>query len=130
MTREIRHVLMIEDCQIAQKVGKFVFGKLDCVLDIANSGQAGIEMAQNNHYSLLVVDVGLPDMSGIETIERLLKTNAKYKQQPIIALTAHNDEDYRKNCLSAGFTSYFCKPLTLDAAKEMISAQPSAKDSL
>lgn len=114
-------VLMIEDCQIAQKVAKYLFNQLDCTLDLASSGVDGITLAETHDYNLLIVDVGLPDMSGIEAIEHLLASKSKYRQTPIIALTAHDDDGYKKNCLSAGFTSYYCKPLTRASACEMIA---------
>lgn len=120
MIKQVPSVLMIEDCQIAQKVARFVFGKLNCHLDLASSGNAGIQLAKSKQYHLLIVDVGLPDMSGIEAIEYLLASKSDYKETPIIALTAHDDDGYKENCLSAGFTSYYCKPLTYSSASEMI----------
>ena len=120
MNTHATQVLMIEDCQIAQKVARFLFGKFECKLDLASSGNAGIALAQSNHYHLLIVDVGLPDMSGIEAIEHLLAVQSDYRDTPIIALTAHDDDGYKESCLSAGFTSYYRKPLTHDSACEML----------
>lgn len=117
-----KRVLLIEDCQVAQKVARFLFEKLDCELDLAGSGAEGISLAGENSYSLVIVDVGLPDISGIEAVEKLLTQHSEYRNEvPIVALTAHNDDEYKRSCLATGFTSYFCKPLTMDSAKQMIS---------
>ena len=117
-----KRILLIEDCQVAQKVARFLFEKLECKLDLASSGAEGLSLAGEHSYSLVIVDVGLPDISGIETVEQLLKEHREYRDEvPIVALTAHNDDDYKKSCLATGFTSYYCKPLTMDSAKQMIS---------
>lgn len=118
------NILLIEDCPIAQKVAKMVFTRLNCSIDTANNGMNGIQMAMANQYDYLIVDVGLPDISGMETIKRLLSETDNYTNQvPIIALTAHNDAEYRDHCTQHGFTSYYCKPLTLETAKTILATK-------
>lgn len=115
------NILLIEDCPVATKVAKMVFQKLKCKIDTAKSGEEGIQMALCKNYDYLIVDVGLPDISGMETVKNLFLQTDVYKNKvPIIALTAHNDAEYRSNCSEFGFTSYYCKPLTIDSAKTML----------
>ncbi|MEC8882502.1 MAG: response regulator [Pseudomonadota bacterium] len=125
MNDQLRNILLIEDCPVAQKVAKIVFSKLNCKLDTATSGHDGIKMALCKRYDCLIVDVGLPDISGMETVQQLLsQTDAYQGKVPIIALTAHNDTEYRNHCTEFGFTSYYCKPLTVDTAKTMLEIKP------
>lgn len=124
-----RNVLLVEDCLIAQKVAKMVFNRLDCNLDLATCGLDAISLARQNKYGLMIVDVGLPDMSGIDTIKSILSQNSEYtRSTTIVALTAHNDEEYRQNCINIGFTSYYCKPLTKDIALKMLSTAGENND--
>lgn len=121
MNEHSRNILLIEDCPVAQKVAKIIFSKLNCKLDTATSGLDGIKMALCKRYDCLIVDVGLPDISGMETVKKLLAQTDVYEGRvPIIALTAHNDTEYRNNCSEFGFTSYYCKPLTVDTARTML----------
>ena len=76
-----KRILLIEDCQVAQKVARFLFEKLECKLIFMSSGAEGISLAGEHSYSLVIVDVvGLPDISGIETVEQLLGEHREYRR--------------------------------------------------
>lgn len=118
-----KNILLVEDCMIAQKVAKMVFNRLNCNVDLATCGLEAIGLARKNEYQLMIVDVGLPDMSGIDTIRSIISQNSEcINSTTIVALTAHNDDEYRQNCINTGFSSYYCKPLTKDIALQMLES--------
>ena len=75
---------------------------------MASSGARAVTVAQTFHPDAAVIDVSLGDMSGVELARRLRAA----ADQPVllIALTAHESDDLRRECLAAGFDDYLVKP--------------------
>jgi CheY-like chemotaxis protein len=114
-------VLVVEDILIAQKIAKLTLLGLGCTVHIAETGMKGLQMAEQNRYQLILMDLGLPDISGIE-LTRLIRNSKKINYHvPIIALTATIHEDDRQLCLEAGMDDFIVKPLTSDKEQTIIS---------
>ncbi len=102
-------ILLIEDDEkIAQNIRQF-FRKHGEKIDIANDGETGLYMAQNNNYDVLIVDWMLPKLSGIE----LLKQLKKEKNTPALILTAKTDLDDKLEGLSVA-DDYLTKPFKFE----------------
>lgn len=97
--------------------------KLNQNVDIAQDGKEAIQMANNNHYDLVLMDMQMPNVDGLEaTREIRLKLGHKSKL-PIIALTANISEESRQKCLEAGMNGFLTKPIKLDTLKTLIHQQ-------
>ncbi|KTD56214.1 PAS domain-containing hybrid sensor histidine kinase/response regulator [Legionella shakespearei] len=116
-------VLIVEDNLIAQSVAKSILNKLNCRADIADTGKKAVELCRTNHYDLIFMDIGLPDIDGYEVTHMIRVQELDTKiHTPIVALTAHGEEDDKTRCINAGMNAVLIKPLTAKACDEILDA--------
>lgn len=101
----MKRILYIEDNLNDQRLVKKVLCSHGYDLLIAEDGEAGIKTAETSALDLILVDVQLPDLDGLDTARRLRALEGK-DQTPIIALTAYAEKYQRETYLQAGFTDY------------------------
>ncbi len=123
------NVLLIEDTEIARKVALLVFAPLNCEIDIAINGREAINKIKNKKYDLVLLDIGLPDISGLEVAKqvRLFEADHSRLPVPIIALTAHIPQSSIQQCLNAGIQQVIKKPLSMNRAKALFENWISEK---
>ncbi|MGH7770818.1 MAG: response regulator [Candidatus Binatia bacterium] len=85
----------------------------------AETGSEAIEIAKAQEPNLIIMDLGLPGMNGIETTVKL-KENTKTARIPVVAYTAWDLERYKKTAEKAGFEGYLTKPASLQVLKQTI----------
>ena len=78
----------------------------------AGTGMAGWRIAQECNPRVILMDIGLPDISGLEVIKKLKKDEA-LKPIPVLAVTIHSTESDRKDFLEAGCDGYIPKPISV-----------------
>lgn len=86
----------------------------------ADNGKAGLDMARTSVPDLIVLDVMLPKMDGYQ-VARLLKFDAKYKNIPIVMLTARTQKDDKQTGISVGADAYITKPFKAEELLEMMT---------
>lgn len=112
-------ILIVEDVKIAQKVAILRLTELGCDVDAVETGAQALERIQTQQYDLIFMDLGLEDMEGFAVAEKIREIE-KHRHVPIIALTAHDNPDIRKECLSKGIDDFLIKPLTLEGGKRVL----------
>lgn len=122
-SKQKSYILLIEDEPLAAKIVEKMLLNLSCDISIAKDGRTAIELFQRNHYDLIFVDIGLPDIDGYEVTKRirLLELN-KEMHVPIIALTAHVDEENKQHCINVGMNAVLSKPLDKNKARDILNA--------
>ncbi|MBL7479551.1 response regulator [Legionella bononiensis] len=122
-TQQHHQVLVVEDNLIAQIVANSILSKLNCSIDIAETGKTALEYWKSHHYDLIFMDIGLPDMDGYE-VTHLIRVHelSKKTHTPIIALTAHAGDENKKRCIDAGMNAVLTKPLTAVNCADIIDA--------
>ncbi len=116
-------ILVVEDQHIASVVVKSMLFNLDCQIDVAPDGKTAVQLAQENNYDLIFMDIGLPDMNGYEVTKRIrLNELQNGRHVPIIALTAHVDEENKERCLEIGMNAVISKPLEKEKAEDLLNA--------
>jgi two-component system, OmpR family, aerobic respiration control sensor histidine kinase ArcB len=116
-------ILVVEDQAIAAKMVQQILSQLQCQVDIAVNGMSALERIREEDYDLILMDMGLPDLDGIEVTRRIrLEQWKRNPSIPIIGLTAHIDAESKRRCLAAGMDAVFAKPLNLEVASELLSA--------
>lgn len=117
------HILVVEDYPIAQNMMEAILTILGYKVDIAGSGQEAVERFQQHTYDFIFMDIGLPDFDGHEATRRIraLEKKTQILHVPIVALTAHLDQECRNNALASGMDDFLNKPLTKVKAAEVIA---------
>lgn len=123
-----KKILVVEDNKLAAKFSvKLLKESFDTnySVDIAESGEIALEKVNENNYCFILLDIGLPGISGLDVIREIknLKDTDK-KNIPIFCLTAHSGKELEINCMSSGAYDVYTKPLTLkniDSIKNSIS---------
>ncbi|MGO9257952.1 MAG: ATP-binding protein [Bryobacteraceae bacterium] len=119
-------VLVAEDNAVNQKVVLMLLERLGVKADLAKDGSQAIAAAVGNRYDLVLMDVQMPEVDGLEAT-REIRSRLPLDRQPVIfGLTAHATTEYRDICLDAGMNGYLTKPLDRDKLRDLI-ADLSAK---
>ncbi len=109
------NVLVAEDNIINQKLIRHILEKYKLRVDLANNGLEAFEKRRNNEYDLLLMDIHMPVMDGIEATHKILdyEEAEKVPHIPIIALTANALMNDREKFLSEGLDEYISKPIEI-----------------
>jgi len=103
-------ILLTEDIALNQKVALHMLAAYSYQADIANNGEEAIEALKREHYDLVLMDVQMPVMDGLEAT-RQIRLDPHIDQPHIVAMTAHAMQGDREECLSAGMDDYIRKPI-------------------
>nr|WP_315206605.1 response regulator [uncultured Albidiferax sp.] len=105
-----RHILLAEDNEINQLVATEMLYEAGLAVDVADDGQAAVDMAQQRRYDLVLMDMQMPRMDGVEAA-RILRGVPALHDLPIIALTANAMQSDRDRCTAAGMVDFVSKPI-------------------
>jgi signal transduction histidine kinase len=103
-------ILLVEDDPINQEVAKVLLIEAGLSVDIAADGQQAVDMVTANRYDLVLMDIQMPVMDGIEATQIIRKMPDR-RELPILALTANIFEEYRHKCTQAGMSDFIAKPV-------------------
>ncbi|TAH27470.1 MAG: response regulator [Cytophagales bacterium] len=107
-------ILIAEDNPINQKLATTVLSKMGYTADVANNGLEALKALENKKYDLILMDVLMPEMDGMEATAKI-KSMEEFKNTPIIvAMTANALEGDKEKCLLAGMDDYMSKPFKMD----------------
>lgn len=113
------NVLLVEDIELNVIVARSVLEKLGNSVDVAMTGKAALEMFVPGEYDLVLLDIQLPDMTGLDISRQLKQRFAADELPPLVALTANvlkNKNEY----LDAGMDDVLSKPLSVPALTAII----------
>jgi two-component system NarL family response regulator len=104
------NILIVEDHELTRFGLKTTFENVDFVNTLyeADSAETALEIFNNNPIDVVIMDLGLPNMNGIDATKKIRQTNKDVK---IIILTSHNDEKEVINSLKAGANAYCSKEI-------------------
>jgi two-component system, OmpR family, aerobic respiration control sensor histidine kinase ArcB len=114
-------LLVVEDIPIARKMVQIILTQLGYQFDMAENGAEAIRLFKENHYDFVFMDLGLPDINGIEVTKELRKLEEGGNSVPIVALTAHHTEKDKERGLAVGMQEFLLKPLTKEIAQSTIN---------
>jgi len=114
-------ILLAEDNTVNQKVGLLMLSRLGYTADLAKNGKLAVKAAVEKPYDLVLMDIQMPDMNGIDAA-KLVREKLGQQVPVIIALTAEALEGDKERFLSLGFDGYLSKPLQAPALRETLRA--------
>ena len=103
-------VLLAEDNPINREVARELLIAVDLVVDVASNGEEAVRLAEQHDYDLVLMDMQMPVMDGLEAARRLRATD-RHARTPILAMTANAFGDDRQACLDAGMDDHLAKPV-------------------
>ena len=105
-----RHILLVEDEPINREIAAAMLDNVSLTASVAENGAKAVELANSNAYDLILMDMQMPIMNGLEATRRI-RANSVNMGTPIIAMTANAFVDDKANCLAAGMDDFLAKPV-------------------
>ena len=115
--RERLKILLVEDNLLNQRVVTFSLKKYDHEVTIANNGLEAVEKFGENKFDVILMDIMMPVMDGLEATVKIREAEKKYgieKRTPIIALTANTMDNDKEKCMSYGMDEFLAKPFDIE----------------
>jgi CheY-like chemotaxis protein len=113
-----KKVLVVEDNLINQELLSEILERLEYSVDVADNGKIAVDKVQTETYDLILMDLQMPEMDGIEATQHIRE---KFREVPIIAITASLLHSDHNKCSEAGMNGYLTKPYTFDQVKEILN---------
>ncbi|HKD02772.1 MAG TPA: response regulator [Terriglobales bacterium] len=115
-------VLLAEDNPVNQTLAIRILERLGHKVQVVTTGKEAIGLAQAEEFDLILMDVQMPEMDGLEATTAIRAAEAGTgKHVPIVAMTAHAMKGDREKCLSAGMDGYLSKPIRIAELKQALS---------
>ena len=115
-----KKILLVEDSPLPQRIVKSILENLHCEVVIVETGEDGVAFCMENHFDLVLMDIGLPGIDGIMAAQLIREQESPGCHVPLVALTAHDDPDMKARTLQAGMDDYRVKPFTSSIAREIL----------
>lgn len=103
-------ILVVEDNPVSQRVLRAVLAKGDYKMECCSDGASALAAAARRRYRLVLMDLFMPGMDGLETLERLRQIPG-YESTPVLALTAEVNAQLRQECKQRGMAAFLTKPV-------------------
>ena len=113
-------VLLVEDFEDTRLFMRLELEDQGFIVFEAENGQVAVETAIRENPDVILMDLTLPLMDGFAAT-KLIRQNQRLQNIPIIAVTAHQEEDFRSDAKASGFDAYVTKPIDVNWLKELIA---------
>ena len=105
----MKKILMVDDHHHTHRLAKMALAKLDVEILNVLDGEAGLISARLENPDLIILDLTMPERTGLEVLNHLRATE-ELKHVPVLVLTAQDDEDEIRRVREAGATEFMAKP--------------------
>ena len=113
-------VLLVEDVEDTRLFMRIELEEQGFIVLEAENGQVAVDTAAREKPDVILMDLTLPLMDGF-TATKLIRQNDALKNIPIIAITAHKEDDFRADAKASGFDAYVTKPIDVNWLKGLIA---------
>jgi CheY-like chemotaxis protein len=120
-SRSLR-ILLAEDNLVNQRVAMTILGKMGHRITLATNGLEALEQWRQSDFDLILMDVQMPEMTGLQATMQIRREEAIGTHVPIVAMTASAMSEDRDRCLAAGMDDFVSKPVSSKVIEQMITA--------
>jgi CheY-like chemotaxis protein len=113
-------ILVAEDNLVNQRVASLILGRFGYRPDIVGNGSEALAAVQRQSYDLVLMDVQMPEMDGLEATRRICQEFPTGQRPEIIAMTAHARPEDLQECLAAGMDGMLTKPMSIDKLRLLL----------
>ena len=113
-------VLLVEDLEDTRLFMRLELENLGFRVFEAADGETAVKVALEEKPDVVLMDLSLPQVDGFEAT-KLMRQQASMENVPIIAITAHQQDDFRSHAKASGFDAYVTKPIDINWLKELIN---------
>ena len=114
-------ILLVEDVEDTRLFMRLELERHGFIVFEAEDGRSAVDMAIKESPDVILMDLTLPHMDGFSAAKLIRKKSGKLQTVPIIAVTAHQETDFRSDAKASGFDAYVTKPIDMKALKELIN---------
>jgi CheY-like chemotaxis protein len=114
-------ILLAEDNVVNQKLALRLLQQMGYRADVAANGIEAIESVERQPYDVVLMDVQMPEMDGLEATRRIVRAGPTGERPRIVAMTANAMQGDREECLAAGMDDYVTKPIRVEALVEALA---------
>lgn len=113
-------ILLVEDDPLARMLCSYFLQSLDCEFSVAETGTEALKKHHHSNFDLILLDINLPGISGIEVCREIRKIKTK-SEIPVIFLTAYSSENIKQEAASVGGNDFYTKPITQEKLFQIIN---------
>jgi CheY-like chemotaxis protein len=113
-------ILLAEDNLVNQKLALRLLIQMGYSADVANNGLEAVEGVERQVYDVVLMDVQMPELDGLDATRRIVKNHKEGHRPRIVAMTANAMQGDREMCLDAGMDDYVTKPIKVDRLIEAL----------
>jgi CheY-like chemotaxis protein len=122
-------ILLAEDNVVNQRVASVILGKFGYDADVVGNGREALEAMARASYDLVLMDVQMPELDGLEATRRIRATPARAHRPSIIAMTANARQEDVQECLAAGMDGVLTKPVSVADLRVLLQKLATARAS-
>jgi signal transduction histidine kinase/CheY-like chemotaxis protein len=115
-------ILLAEDNVVNQRVAMGMLGKMGHRITLATNGLEALEQWRRSNFDLILMDVQMPEMTGLQATQQIRREEAMGAHVPIVAMTASAMSEERDRCLAAGMDNFISKPVSSKVIEQVITA--------
>ncbi len=119
-----KRILLVEDEPVNREIALMMLQELGLAVDTATDGIEAVERAARHPYDLILMDMQMPHMDGLEATRRIRGLPGR-AELPIVAITANAFAEDRTRCFAAGMNDFICKPITPEGLYQVILSRLS-----